>query len=162
MNDKIDPNVLIEYLRRSYFVVDGLWFVKTEETSSFEHALDLDEEVWKVLAKIQTRKARELLVVEGTSLEDFLRVLAVKLAAEQYGYEVEECRPDLLRLRVDQCPWHELLEKSGRTQIAPQIAHRICETELQVWGETFHPEIQFELQDQRCTGDVGCVWEWRR
>ena len=61
MKDTTDPNILVEYLRRSYFVVDGLWFVKTEETSSFDHALDLDEEVWRILAKIQTRKARELL-----------------------------------------------------------------------------------------------------
>ncbi len=161
MRDAIDPGVLVEYLRRSYFVVDGLWFVKTEEAHSFEHALDLDEQVWKVLAKIQARKARDLLGVEGTSLTDFLRVLTVKLEAEQYGYEVEECGPDRLRLRVDGCPWYDLLEKSGRGHLGPQIADHICRTELEIWGETFDPEIRFELKDQQCRGDAGCVWEWR-
>ena len=41
----------LEYFKKSYFAVDGLWFLIVEEENSFEYALELDKKVWKVLAK---------------------------------------------------------------------------------------------------------------
>ena len=43
---------VVEYLRRSYQAVDGLWFMKVEEALGFEAALEADRRVWEILAKI--------------------------------------------------------------------------------------------------------------
>ena len=60
-----DDRALVEYLRRAYHAVDGLWFMIVEEAHDFDHALELDERVWAVLAKIQARKAREVTGCSG-------------------------------------------------------------------------------------------------
>ncbi len=60
-----ENQALVEYLRRSYTAVDGLWFVMVEEAHDFDHALALDERVWQILPKIQARKAREVLGITG-------------------------------------------------------------------------------------------------
>jgi len=67
----VDERVITEYLRRSYSAVDGLWFMMVEKEFSFDDALKIDESVWGVLPKIQSRKAKELLCLEGKGLADF-------------------------------------------------------------------------------------------
>ena len=52
---------IAEYFHRSFTAADGLWFVKVEEKYGFDAALEIDNEVWKVLPKIQARKMKSLL-----------------------------------------------------------------------------------------------------
>ena len=59
---------IADFLRRSYFVVDGLWFVKTEEKRGFDEAMQLDEAVWEIMSKVQARKAKSLLAIKNGSL----------------------------------------------------------------------------------------------
>ncbi len=56
LNDK----QIAEFFRRSYTAVDGLWFVKAEETCGFDAALDLDDEVWKIFPKVQARMLKDM------------------------------------------------------------------------------------------------------
>ena len=42
-----------EYFHRSFTAVDGLWFMKVEEKHGFDATLEIDNEVWKALARIQ-------------------------------------------------------------------------------------------------------------
>ncbi len=65
-----EDKALIEYLRRSYTAVDGLWFVMVEEAYGFQQALELDEQVWEILPKIQARQARQVLGITGNSCDD--------------------------------------------------------------------------------------------
>ncbi|MCL6630296.1 MAG: DUF6125 family protein, partial [Armatimonadetes bacterium] len=89
----IDDKAIIQYLRRSYFAADGLWFTKLEEEHSYDDALRIDELVWEVLPKIQARKAKELLNIECGSLPDLLRALELKFVAERYKYQTIELTP---------------------------------------------------------------------
>ncbi|MGD9519267.1 MAG: DUF6125 family protein, partial [Armatimonadota bacterium] len=50
---------------RAYQAVDGLWFMMVEQADGFPKALQLDEQVWQVLAKIEAREDRELLGCTG-------------------------------------------------------------------------------------------------
>jgi hypothetical protein len=52
---KLSSQQVAEYFNRSYKAVDGLWFMKVEEKYEFDVALELDNEVWKVMPKIQAR-----------------------------------------------------------------------------------------------------------
>ena len=52
---KLTDKEIAEYLHRCYTAVDGLMFVKVEEKYGFDVAPNIDEEVWKVMPKIQSR-----------------------------------------------------------------------------------------------------------
>ena len=51
----LTDNQASQFFHRSYSVIDGLWFMKIEEKYGFETALEIDNEVWKVMPKIQAR-----------------------------------------------------------------------------------------------------------
>jgi len=52
------------YFHRSYAAADGLWFMKVEEKCGFETALEIDDQVWKVLPKIQARMLKSMLLLD--------------------------------------------------------------------------------------------------
>ena len=158
----MDQTISTDYLRRSYFAADGLWFSMVEKKTSFEEALTLDAQVWAVLAKIQARKAKELLHIEGGSSADLLKGLEVKLQVEEYGYTVEEAGSDRLLLHVHHCPWYALMKKSGREDLAGRVGDAICTRELQVWTDELAHGMTFSISSQRCRGSALCCWEYRK
>jgi len=151
-----DEKAVIEYLRRSYMAVDGLWFVKAEERLSRQEAVALDEAVWDVLPKIQARKAKELLTIGGGSLSDLALALWLKFAAEGYDYQVAERTPHILRIHIHACPWLEVLRKAGRMETAGEICERICAREGVIWAREFSPDISFCLESKLSEGAPVC------
>jgi len=146
---------IADFLRRSYFVVDGLWFVKIEERRGFEEAMALDEAVWDVMSKVQARKARALLGIEGGSVEDLARAFQLKLAAEGHGFDIEvSAREAVLTVRL--CPWYEILKSSGRTGIAELIADRICKREFGGWAKEFGRTIEVAFEGRLCVESDQC------
>lgn len=152
----IDDKAIIEFLRRSYFAVDGLWFVRLEEEHSYEEALRLDEQVWEILPKIQARKARELLGIDGHSLADLGLGLWLKFASEGYRHKVMERSSHLLRICVDTCPWLEIMKKTGRMSKAAGICDRICTRDFAVWAREFSDRIDFSLESKLSEGCEAC------
>ncbi|MBN2015079.1 MAG: L-2-amino-thiazoline-4-carboxylic acid hydrolase [Candidatus Altiarchaeota archaeon] len=151
-----DDGILKEYYRRSYFAVDGLWFMKVEEDSSFEKALELDEKVWRVLPKIQARKVKELLGIDGDSVRDLIKALELKWTAEDYGFKVVKRGKDHAEIHLKKCPWYELMKKSGRKHLAEQIGGLICTTEYGAWAKEFDQRIEFKLENMLCRDDKPC------
>jgi hypothetical protein len=150
-----DPKLLVDYLRRSYHAVDGLWFVTVEEEHGFDHALELDRRVWSVTAKIQARKARDLTGSKTNTPEDLARCFTLKLAADGHIFRVET-HPTEVRFLVTQCPWLELLRKSGRQHLAARISQTICPTEGNVWASEFGGDYGFHMRNAACSGDSHC------
>ncbi len=159
---RFDDRQLVEMLRRSYFAADGLWFVMAEEMLGFDAALELDERVWQVMPKLQARKARELLAVQGSSLEDLARCYSLKLDAEGHSFEVTQTTPHELEIAITDCPWLRLLERSNRTHLAESIARTICVAEGRGWAAEFSERITFELAGTMCAGDEACRFLFRR
>lgn len=151
-----EQSLLAEYLRRSYFALDGLWFVKVEERLDFAQALELDAAVWQVLAKIQARKTRELLGLTGNKLSDLLSALQLKFAAEEYTQRVGNQQAGRTEIEITACPWIELLRKSGREQLAAKLADAVCTTDFQGWANEFDPAISVTLPERRCDGAKLC------
>jgi len=155
MSDGFTEAQIADFLRRSYFVVDGLWFVKVEERHGFEEAMALDEAVWEVMSKIQARKARELLGIDENSVEALARAFRLKPAAEGHDYEMSVSpREAVLTVRV--CPWFEILKSSNRTHIAETIADRICRREFGGWAKEFGPGIEVEFEGRLCVETDRC------
>lgn len=155
MKEHFDDAQVADFLRRSYFVVDGLWFVKTEEKHGFEDAMALDEAVWDVMSKVQARKAKSLLGIRDGSLAELARAFQLKLAAEGHDYDAE-LAGDQFVLTIKVCPWYEILKSSGRTHIAETIADRICAREFGGWAREFGPGIKAEFDKRLCIDRDRC------
>jgi len=153
---KYPEKTLKEYYRKSYFAVDGLWFMKTEDAHGFEEALRLDAEVWSVLAKLQARKTRELLKIKGNTIKDLITALKLKWTAEEYDYTIEETDDAQGVVLLRACPWLEVMKKAGREHLTPKIGECVCTREYAAWAKEFSPEIKVRLDEMLCKGKASC------
>lgn len=153
---QIEDKAIIEFLRRSYTAADGLWFVQVENKYSYEEALDVDEKVWEILPKIQARKSRELLGIEGHSLQDLEQCLELKFISEGYGHSTTESTESSLQIQIHECPWLALLKKAGRLSLASEICDRVCLRDFAGWAGQFSDEIKFSLGEKMPDGAPVC------
>ena len=158
MADLIDKQVA-EYFHRSYQAVDGLWFMKVEEKYGFDIALQVDKEVWKVMPKIQARMIKSILNIDKGEMA-LRKSLETKLTLEGYKFNVEQ-GVNGFRIRVSECPWHNLIMKSGREKISEKVGTTICCVEYSVWASEFDENVQFRLSAQKCTGSETCILEFK-
>jgi len=153
-----------EYFRRSYTVVDGLWFMKVEEKHGFEEALQLDEAVWKVLPKIQARTIKAMMNL-CSGLDGLQEAIAARLALEGFMFMLER-QEDGFEVTISRCPWHDLMIKSGREKISERVNDLICRVENSVWASEFEDDesgkIRFERGDMICQGAERCRLRFRR
>lgn len=147
------------YFHRCYIAADGLWFMKVEEKYGFDAALDIDNEVWKVLPKIQARMLKPMVRVEG--MDALFECLTTKLALEGFEFKAEKDTNNL-RITISRCPWHELMLKSGREALSERVGTLICTTEYGVWCSEFDEDVHFELKSQMCRGSECCILQFSR
>ena len=143
-----------QYFRRCYTAVDGLWFMKVEEKHGLEAALEVDDQVWKVLPKIQARMLKAMLNA-GQGMDALRECLSTRLALEEFEFETQK-NSDGFSVLVKRCPWHDQMVKSGREHLSGTVGRRICRTEYSAWAAEFG-DIRFELQEQICEGCRQCV-----
>jgi hypothetical protein len=151
---------VIEYFRRSYTAVDGLWFVKVEDGYGFDVALRTDKEVWQILPKIQARMLKSMGCV-ASGIAGLRDCLATKLTLEGFVFKVEDIKDgDGFRVNIERCPWHDLLVKSNRKHLSGEVGSVICSTEYSVWAAEFGDKIHFKLPSQICQGAPLCVLQF--
>lgn len=155
---KLDLRQVAEYFARSYRAVDGLWFIKVEEKDGFDAALDVDDEVWKVMPKIQARMIKSFLGLENGQ-DALLESLVTKLELEEFKFTTEKTE-DGFRITITDCPWHNLMIKSGREHLAERVGTKICTTEYQVWASEFTKTIKFKLTSQKCDKAENCILDF--
>lgn len=143
-----------QYLLRSYTAVDGLWFMKVEERFGFEAALDLDVQVWEVMAKIQARQMKSLLSA-GQGVSGLQKCLGAKMATEGFVFRAEQKLRDL-DVAITGCHWFDKMVKAGRGNLAAAIGNRICTTEYSVWAREFGCSFQFACDRKICEGKAEC------
>lgn len=135
-----------------------MWFMKVEEKDGFDAALDVDDEVWKVMPKIQARMIKSFLGLENGA-EALLESLVTKLELEEFKFKTEKTANGF-RLTITDCPWHNLMVKSGREHLAERVGTKICTTEYQVWASEFSQTIKFNLTSQKCGKSEHCVMDF--
>ena len=155
---ELDSQQIIEYFHRCYKAVDGLWFMKVEEKIGFDSALDLDHEVWKVMPKIQARMIKSFLGLDS-GIDALLESLVTKLELEGFKYAAER-NENGFSIAITDCPWHNLLIKSGRKNLAKLVGKKICTTEYQVWTSEIDKTIKFKLKSQKCDKSEQCILDF--
>jgi hypothetical protein len=159
MMERMTDRQIAEYFRRSYTAVDGLWFMKVEGQYGFEAALRMDEEVWKVLPKIQARMLMSMIGL-NKGMEGLCRAVETRLDLEGFEFEAEK-DANSLKIHINRCPWHDLMVKSGRESLSGRVGDLICGLENAVWASEFG-DIAFERSDRICKGDERCVLSFRQ
>jgi hypothetical protein len=158
---QLTPEQIAEYFQRSYTTVDGLWFMKVEGKYGFEAALDIDNEVWKVFPKMQARLLKSL-GKTGDGIEALFACLTTKLTLEGFKFEAEKTGNwGGFKITIKECPWHNLMIKSGREKLSGEVGTLICNTEYSVWASEFGENIGFELKDQICQGAQSCILQFK-
>lgn len=145
---------MIAYFHRSYAAADGLWFMKVEEKFGFETALEIDDQVWKVLPKIQARMLKSMLLLDE-GLNGLCECVDIRLTLEGFEFEAEKDNRGL-KVFIKHCPWRELMVKSGRGHLSERVSSLICKEENSVLASEFG-DINFELEEQICKGSERCV-----
>lgn len=153
---------IADYFHRSYKTVDGLWFMKIEEKYGFDAALDIDDEVWKVVPKIQARKLKAMAGLPD-GLDALFECFTTKLTLEGFTFAADK-NPDAngFAVTITACPWFDLMARAKRTHLAGDIGTRICNTEYSVWAAEFGQDITFRLGRQICHGCDACVIRFQR
>jgi hypothetical protein len=148
---------IIEFFHRSYKSADGLWFMKVEEKYGFNVALEIDKEVWKVMPKIQARMIKAMLGQEA----DLSKSLTAKLSLEGFKFKLKQ-KDNGFQILISDCPWHNLMVKSGREKHSEEIGTTICNVEYSVWASEFNEKTQFTLHTQKCKGSDQCLLDFSR
>jgi hypothetical protein len=157
---ELDCQQTSEYFRRCYQAVDGLWFMKVEEKIGFDSALDIDHEVWKVMPKIQARMIKSMLKLNN-GVDALFRGLTTKLGLEGFKFKAEKNRNGF-RITITDCPWHNLMIKSGREKLSGIVGSTVCGTEYQVWVSEFGEAMNFKLESQKCKESKYCILDFER
>jgi hypothetical protein len=150
----LTPEQTTAYLQRSYGAVDGLWFMKVEEYTGFDKALDIDEKVWQVMPKIQARTMKSFLGKDN-GLAALRECFEAKLTLDGFIYSVEADESSFTII-ITQCPWYEKLVKSKRTHLAEKISTRICTAEYSGWAAEFGCTFAFKSPGRICSGCKDC------
>ena len=147
---------IIEYFHKCFTSVDGLWFLKVEEISGFDTALALDKKVWSILPKIQARFLKERLQLKTDCGNIFFEALKTKLALDRFEFELMK-KENIIEVKINQCPWHSILKKSGREKLSARIGSVICPSEYKVFAAEFNPNIGLDINRGICSGKKSCI-----
>jgi len=157
---ELTPEQIVEYFRRSFSAVDGLWCMKVEDKYGFDVALDIDNEVWKIFPKIQARKLKEL-TQKGDGIDSLFECFTTKLALEGQLYKTEKIGDDgSFKITIADCSWHNAMVKSGREALSSRVGALICTTEYSLWAAEFGDDIQFQNNCRICEGADCCILEF--
>lgn len=144
-----------DYFYRGFAAVDGLWFMKVEEKVGFDKALEIDNAVWSVLPKIQARKMKELKKA-GNGLDALFDCFSERMKLEGMTFKVEKSEKSF-RLIIGNCPWHEVMKKSGRGHLSAKVGSTICPSDYGGWAKEFGCKFHLDEQNRICCGSKLCV-----
>jgi len=150
---------IIEYYYKSYIKVDGLWFVKTEEIDGFDKALKIDRCVWKILPKIQARLIKSFLK-DQTGFSLIKNALEIKLELDRFTFEIKgEAKDNMIKVLIKNCPWHNIMVKSGRKDRSRIIGKNICMAEYSTFLSEFLNDLEVRMNNGICLGNNSCSIE---
>jgi hypothetical protein len=106
---------LLEVAARTYYTIDGLWFLAVEEKYGFETAFEMNQVVWRQAGPILGRRLLRNIDSEGKSP---LRVLMELLYADPLIYvhrpEVSELTEERAVFRCTECPVQSARIRDGK------------------------------------------------
>ncbi len=121
--DKESLEELVKVLYQTINTVDGLWFLFVEDAHGLEESTRIDGEVWKIMGKVEARRIKQAIDLEGVepikALEKMIPFISW-LTPDEYEIKSEE---DVLNLKVLRCkPQEERLKGEKKVFQCKEVA----------------------------------------
>ena len=115
------------FFERSFFTLDGLWMIETEEMTNWEIALKIDLIVWKKLLKVVIRRLKKYLNLEKNDLTSLIKILAFRWSVEGWKYSIIEHDVEKVKILVNQCPYKSVMDRNPeRKEKQSLICKNMC------------------------------------
>ena len=154
---KLTGKQIEEYLHRCYTAVDGLWFMKLEDKFGFETALEIDDEVWKIMPKVQARMLKSM-GNAGNGIDGMCECIETKLDLDGFKFTIKKHDSgQSFSIIISECPWYTIMKKSKREHLAGKVGNSICNSEYSAWTREFEGDLNFDIQERICEGSSRCI-----
>ncbi len=101
------------FFERSFFTLDGLWMIETEEMTNWETALKIDVIVWIKLLNVIIRRLKKYLNLERNNITNLIEILTFRWAIEGWKYEIkQDDDDDRVTILVSECPYKSIMDRN--------------------------------------------------
>ncbi|MFX1257106.1 MAG: DUF6125 family protein [Promethearchaeota archaeon] len=145
------------YFERTFFTLDGLWFLETEKEIGWEKTLGIDVEVWKKLLRIIIRRVKKYLKIETNTLKDLIDILTFRWSIEGWEYNILKKKYNEVLIEIHKCPYIAMMERNPeRRDKMALICKKMCTPFYKASTEDFNQKIKLEknkfmgLDDNTC------------
>jgi hypothetical protein len=142
------------------WAVDGLYYLGIEEKWDTESATKIDQDVWRVMGKIEARRIRKLFDINGNDIESMIQALRYSgwtLDLEDKEIIVEKNRAIL---RNTKCRVQNTRLSKGLSEFGCKpVRHGF----LKSFAKEFNPKIEVKCNicpPDKHPDDLWCEWEF--
>ena len=142
------------------WAVDGLYYLGIEKKWDTESATKIDQDVWKVMGKIEARRIKKLFGINGDDIESMIQGLRYSgwtLDLEDKEIIVEKNRAIL---RNTKCRVQNTRISKGLSEFGCKpVRHGF----LQSFAKEFNPKIELKCNicpPDKHPEDLWCEWEF--
>jgi hypothetical protein len=149
----------LEFLLWHYSVVDGFWFLFTEERYGRTEAESVNEKVWERISGIAARDLIKRFDIRERGLEAFAKLLRLYPWSILLQYEIEE-RPGEVVVTVPTCATQEARRRRGLPEYECREMHRREFTQLALAvDQDIQVFCEFAPTGERPSG-LDCRWRF--
>ena len=124
---KVNQDDKLFFFEKSFFTLDGVWMIETEDMTNWETALKIDLIVWKELLKVIIRRLKKYLQLEKNNLTNLIDILTFRWTIEGWEYKILQREFNKVEIVVDQCPYKAAMDRNpGRTEKQALICNDMC------------------------------------
>ena len=145
------------FFERSFFTLDGLWMIETEEITNWETALKIDLLVWKKLLKVVIHRLKKYLNLEKNDLINLIKILTFRWSVEGWKYNVIQHDEDYVKILVNQCPYKSAMDRNPeRKEKQSLICKNMCIPFYKAIVKDYNENIDLERTRYMGLGDDYC------
>jgi len=145
------------FFERSFFTLDGLWMIETEEMTNWEVALKIDLLVWKRLLKTIIRRLKKYLNLEENNLTNLIKILTFRWSVEGWKYDILQHDADNVKILVKQCPYKSTMDRNPeRKEKQSLICKNMCMPFYKALTKDYKENIDLERTRYMGLGDDYC------
>jgi len=145
---------------RDMWAVDGLYYLGIEENFGTEAATKIDRKVWEVMGKIEARKLKKLLEIDGDDVASMIWTLqhsgwALDLEDKEIIVEKDKAILRNVKCRVQNTRLKKGLSEFGCKPVRFGF--------LRAFAKEFNPDIEVKCNvcpPDEHTDDLWCEWEF--
>ena len=146
---------------RNLWAVDGLYFLGIEERFGTEGATEIDGKAWEVMGKIEARRIKKTLTIEGDDIASFMQALE----ASSWALDLEDREIELEKnravIRNTNC-------RTQKTRLKKGLDEFPCKTVrgdyLKAFAKEFNRDISVECNvcpPGEHTENLWCEWKFK-